>query len=109
MLALLGPREMSEVEIPQLRAKADIDLLAISCNSREPFFIALARELNGHLIGDGLLHRCIAAAQKKFAKATGGGDSDDSADAWAGRSKAAGGSWRLDKLLAGIRTDAFQR
>ena len=100
---------MSELS-PQLRAKADIDLLAISCDSREPFFIALARELNGHLIGDGLLHRCIAAAQKKFAKATGGGgDSDDSADAWAGRSKAAGGSSRLDKLLAGIRTDAFQR
>ena len=76
---------------------------------REAFFDAVAKEIAGKAIGDGLLHRCIAATQKKFAKITGSEPEPPAIDAWTGGAKAAMRSTRLDKLLADIRLDAFRR
>ena len=40
----------------------------------DAFFAAVAKELNGQEIGDGMLHRCIGAVQRRFTKAPATGD-----------------------------------
>ena len=43
-------------------------------SDHDAFFAAVAKELDGQEIGDGMLHRCIAAVQGRFVKAPVTGD-----------------------------------